>query len=236
MPRKPRMYLPGVPCHVVQRGNNRDACFYSVPDYTFFLECLGSACRRYQVAIHAYVLMNNHVHLLLTPGDASGISRVMQSLGRRYVQYFNAAYRRSGTLWESRHKASIIEAESYLLTCMRYIEMNPVRAGMVDHPAEYPWSSYRANAQAEPDSMITVHECYSRLGEPAEVRCHRYRSLFDHQLGEGETDAIRAALTLSTPLGDERFIQQVEGETGLQFGYAKRGRPRLREESALYTL
>jgi putative transposase len=230
------MYLPSVPCHVIQRGNNRDTCFYSVQDYSFYLECLGSACSRYNVALHAYVLMSNHVHLLMTPGDAFGVSRVMQSLGRRYVQYFNAAHRRSGTLWESRHKASIIEAEGYLLNCMRYIEMNPVRAGMVDHPADYPWSSYRANGLAETVSMITKHECYSRLGEPAQVRCRQYRSLFVDQLGEEEMHAIRTAITFSTPLGDERFIQQVEGEIGRKFGYIRRGRPRLREESASYSV
>ncbi len=234
MPRKPRMYLPGVPCHVIQRGNNRDACFYSVQDYAFYLECLGSACSRYDVALHAYVLMTNHVHLLMTPGDAGGISRVMQSLGRRYVQYFNSAYGRSGTLWESRHKASLVEAERYLLTCMRYIEMNPVRAGMVNHPAEYLWSSYSANGQAETDSLVTMHDCYTRLGQSVEVRCQQYRSLFDYQLSEGEIDAIRAALTFSTPLGDERFTQQVEGEIGRRTGYAKRGRPRVREESSAY--
>lgn len=111
MPRKPRMYLPGMPCHVIQRGNNRDACFYAEQDYQFYLECLLDACRRYHVAVHAYVLMTNHVHLLMTPEDSEGISRVMQSVGRRYVQYINFEYQRSGTLWEGRHKASLVEAE-----------------------------------------------------------------------------------------------------------------------------
>ena len=149
MPRKPRMYLPGVPCHIVQRGNNRDVCFYSEQDYQFYLECLKSACKRYRVAVHAYVLMTNHVHLLMQPEDEAGISRVMQSLGRRYVQYINHTYRRSGTLWEGRYKSSLINAEEYLLACYRYIELNPVRANMVSHPADYRWTSYRFNGQGE---------------------------------------------------------------------------------------
>ena len=124
MPRKPRMYLAGVPCHVIQRGNNRDACFYAEQDYQFYLDCLQDAGRRYRVAVHAYVLMTNHVHLLLTPKDTEGISRVMQSVGRRYVQYINFEYQRSGTLWEGRHKASLVQAEDYLFTCMRYIELD----------------------------------------------------------------------------------------------------------------
>ena len=150
MPRKSRMYLPTIPCHVVSRGNNRDACFYADEDYLFYLECLGDACDKYAVALHAYVLMTNHVHLLLTPRDELGISRVMQSVGRRYVQYINYTYRRSGTLWEGRHKASLIDADRYLLACYRYIELNPVRANMVVDPADYRWSSYRVNAGLQP--------------------------------------------------------------------------------------
>lgn len=143
MPRKARMYLPGVPCHVISRGNNRDACFYSDDDSLFYLTCLQGACQRYGVSLHAYVLMSNHVHLLMTPAREDGISKVMQSVGRRYVQYINMNYRRSGTLWEGRHKSSLVDAEDYVLACYRYIELNPVRAGMVEHPADYRWSSYR---------------------------------------------------------------------------------------------
>ena len=130
------MYLAGVPAHVIQRGNNRDACFFHEDDYRFYRQCLAEACRRYGVDLHAYVLMTNHTHLLMTPACPEGISRVMQSLGRRFVQYMNKTYRRTGTLWESRHKASLVDAERYLLACYRYIELNPVRAGMVEHPAD----------------------------------------------------------------------------------------------------
>ena len=135
------MYLPGVPSHVVQRGNDRQACFFEQENHLFYLDCLGQACRRYEVVLHAYVLMTNHVHLLMTPVTELGISRVMQLVGNRYVQYINKSYRRTGTLWEGRHKASLIDAERYLLTCYRYIELNPVRAGMVMHPGDYAWSS-----------------------------------------------------------------------------------------------
>lgn len=131
MPRKPRMYMAGMPCHVVQRGINRDATFYSDDDYLFYLTCLDDGMKRYRVAVHAFVLMTNHVHLLMTPNDNEGISRLMQSIGRRYVQYVNKTYRRTGTLWESRHKASLVQEEQYLLKCYRYIELNPVRAEIV---------------------------------------------------------------------------------------------------------
>ena len=183
MPRKPRMYLPEIPCHVIQRGNNREACFFAEQDYQFFLEYLAAACRRYRIAIHAYVLMTNHVHLLMTPTTREGISRAMQSIGRRYVQYINREYRRCGTLWESRHKASLVDAERYLLTCYRYIELNPVRAGMVEHPGDYRWSSYRHNAYGEKNALITQHPLYERIhldgiGRP----CHRPLSFLRRQL------------------------------------------------------
>ena len=142
MPRKQRMYLPDMPCHIIQRGNNRDATFFSEQDYQYYLECLYDASIRYGVDIHAYVLMTNHVHLLMTPKLKTSISLVMQSIGRRYVQYVNKEYQRTGTLWESRHKASLVDEDKYLLTCSRYIEMNPVNANMVKHPSEYRWSSF----------------------------------------------------------------------------------------------
>ncbi|WP_218190334.1 transposase [Pseudomonas sp. CC6-YY-74] len=135
MPRKQRMYLPGVPAHVVPRGNNRDACFFHEDDYRFYLAVLAEGLKRYRVALHAYVLM--------TPADETGISRVMQHVGRMYVLYINRTYQRTGTLWEGRHKASLVNAAEYLLSCYRYIELNPVRAGLVAAPEAYPWSSYR---------------------------------------------------------------------------------------------
>ena len=225
MPRKPRMYMAGMPCHVVQRGNNRDACFYTEQDYLYYLECLQDACQRYLVALHAYVLITNHVHLLMTPENANGVSRVMQSLGRRYVQYINYEYRRSGTLWEGRHKASLVDADAYLLICMRYIDLNPVRADMALHPAEYRWSSYRTYAQGEPSSLITPHACYHAMGHNDAQRRYHYRCLFEQQLDNRDIHAIREAALFSMPLGNERFKQQIEAALGRSIGYTKRGRP-----------
>jgi len=225
MPRKPRAYLSGVPCHIITRGNNREACFYGDEDYLFYLECLADACERYRVALHAYVLMTNHVHLLMTPEDSSGISKVMQSLGRRYVQYINYQYKRCGTLWESRHKSSLIDAEQYLLSCYRYIELNPVRAGMVEHPADYRWSSYGVNAGIRPRKQLVEHECYKRLGLDNESRYFSYRELFAYELESSLVHDIRRASTFSMPLGDDRFKEQIELALKRKLGHARRGRP-----------
>lgn len=225
MPRKPRMYLPGVPCHVIQRGNNRHPCFFDHQDYVYYMECLKEACSRYQVLVHAYVLMTNHIHLLMTPEDRTGISRVMQSIGRRYVQYINKAYQRTGTLWESRHKASLIDAERYLLTCYRYIELNPVTANMVRHPAEYPWSSYRCNALGEPNPVIENHELYRRLGVTRQERLEHYRALFSISLDKEAIRTLRTAAQCSMPAGDGKFRAQIERALGNAIGLTKSGRP-----------
>ena len=225
MPRKPRAYLAGVPCHIITRGNNREACFYCDDDYLFYLNCLAEACQRFKVSLHAYVLMTNHVHLLMTPETAEGISRVMQSLGRRYVQYINKTYRRTGTLWEGRHKASLIDADTYLLTCYRYIELNPVRAAMVKHPAEYQWSSYRVNAGLCQRGELAVHECYADLGLNNEQRHYAYRELFSIDLGD-QVHEIRQAINFSMPLGNTRFQQQIERALGRKLGHQGLGRPK----------
>ena len=225
MPRKPRIYQAGMPCHVIQRGNNRNACFYVEQDYLFYLECLRDACERYRVAVHAYVLMTNHVHLLMTPENAEGISRVMQSVGRRYVQYINLEYRRSGTLWEGRHKASLVDAENYLLICMRYIELNPVRANMVEHPEDYRWSSFRFNAQGESSVFLSPHPVYLMLDVDMAQRRYAYRSLFLSQMDDQDIHAVREAILFSAPLGNDRFKRQIESALGRSTGFTKRGRP-----------
>ncbi|MFZ3154807.1 transposase [Pseudomonas sp.] len=155
MPRLPRYGLPGVPPRIIQRGNNRQAIFSCEDDYSVYLDWLKRAAEQYDLAIHAYVLMTNHVHLLATPGAEDSIAKALQSLGRRYVQYFNHRYGHMGTLWESRYRATVIDSESYLLACIRYIELNPVRAAMVTEPGEYPWSSYRCNAMGQEDELVT---------------------------------------------------------------------------------
>jgi putative transposase len=226
MPRKPRMYLSGVPAHVVQRGNNREACFFSDDDYQYYLEVLRQGLHRYDVKLHAYCLMTNHVHLLMTPKDDVGISRVMQHLGRMYVLYINRTYRRTGTLWEGRHKASLVNAEAYLLSCYRYIEMNPVAAGMVPTPEQYRWSSYRWHAWGKKNVLISDHPLYQGLGESNEVRQHSYRELFKYQIPDEEIHEIRECLNYNYPLGDDRFKQQIEKALGREVGHNQRGRPK----------
>lgn len=225
MPRKQRMYLPGVPAHVVQRGNNRDACFFHEDDYRFYLAMLAEGLKRYRVALHAYVLMTNHVHLLMTPADETGISRVMQHVGRMYVLYINRTYRRTGTLWEGRHKASLVNAVEYLLSCYRYIELNPVRAGMVTAPEEYPWSSYRWHGWGEADALVADHSLYQQLGRDDASRQHAYRQLFLGHLPSPTLHVMREALTHNYPLGNERFRNSVERQLGRVVGQCSRGRP-----------
>jgi len=223
MSRQPRLVLPGQPHHVIQRGNNRDIIFASEDDYLFYLEKLGLACKHFDCELHAYVLMTNHVHLLMTPRSGDGISKVMQSVGHYYVQYFNYQYKRTGTLWEGRYKSTLLDSESYLLSCYRYIELNPVRAGMVAHPAEYRWSSYRYNAVGEVNALIKPHELYLALGHSGAERCSCYGSLFDAHLDARELDDIRDATNKSWVLGPEHFRERIEALTARQAGPKARG-------------
>ncbi|MDH2918244.1 MAG: transposase [Sideroxydans sp.] len=226
MARLPRLYLPDQPFHVIQRGNNREPIFAADADYHFYLRCLQEAAERHSLTIHAYVLMTNHVHLLVTPRTEVSLSKTLQSLGRRYVQYFNFTYQRSGTLWEGRYKSTLIDSERYLLTCMRYIEMNPVRADMVAHPSDYPWSSYRANAQGSEDVLLARHELYQRLGRTEEERQTAYRQLFRAQLAKADVDAIRDATNKGWALGDSHFSTKVAALTDRRATPLPRGRPK----------
>jgi len=225
MPRKARMYIPGIPCHVIQRGNNREASFFSDQDYQFYLECLYDACRRYSVLVHAYVLMTNHVHLLMTPLKKDSISLTMLSLGRRYVQYINKEYRRTGTLWESRHKANLVDEDNYLLKCMRHIELNPVRANMVNHPGEYRWSSYLCNGFNGYNKLITPHKVYEALDCQTDNRAEAYRTLFENEINQAGINIIRNAALFSMPTGDSRLKAQIEKTVNRKLEYAQRGRP-----------
>jgi len=223
MSRQPRIILPGQPQYVIQRGNNRAVIFVSEDDYLFYLENLELACKRFGCELHAYVLMTNHVHLLMTPQTGDGISKVMQSIGRYYVQYFNHQYKRTGTLWEGRYKSTLLDSESYLFTCYRYIELNPVRAGMVDNPSDYRWSSYSCNALGNPDSLITPHELYTNLGQSIEERSGFYRALFDAHLDARDLDEIRDATNKSWVLGSDHFKDQIEALTARQAKPKARG-------------
>jgi len=178
VPRKPQFFVVGLPVHIVQRGNNRQAVFFENIDYEVYLALLSEARDRYRCEVHAHVLMTNHVHILARPLEEVSVSRMMQYVGRHYVPYVNKKYGRAGPLWEGRFKAAIIESSEYLLACYRYIELNPVRAGMVEHPGEYAWSSYGRNGLELEDRLITEHAEYQQLGSSEPDRAENYRLLF----------------------------------------------------------
>jgi len=219
------MYIPGVPCHLVQRGNNREPCFFADDDYQYYLECIRQGLKRYKARLHAYVLMTNHVHLLITPDYEDSLPRMMQLIGRQYVQYINKAYKRTGTLWEGRYKSSLVDSENYLLTCSRYIELNPVNAGMVEKPEEYYWSSYHHNGLGKSNQLLHPHELYLGLGSGKDDRCFSYRELFKYQIEDQDIHQIRESSLRNYPLGNERFKEQIERELNKRIGYLKRGRP-----------
>lgn len=226
MARGPRYFLPGQPLHVIQRGNNRGAIFFSDTDYPLYRDWLAAAATEYGCAIHAYVLMTNHVHLLLTPRTAESLPRTMQSLGRRYVHHVNRAYRRTGTLWEGRYRAAPIESEAYFLACCRYIELNPVRAGMVAAPGAYRWSSWAAQATGAEDMLLTEHALYRALGASAAERQAGYRALFNGMLDPEFVEALRAATNGGWALGGEGFRQEIARVLRRRVTPAPVGRPR----------
>ena len=226
MPRRPRVILPNVPQHIIQRGNNRQACFYADEDYLYYLEWLKEYSNKTDCNIHAYVLMTNHVHLLVSAEKVEAVGLMMKALGQRYVQYINKMYKRSGTLWEGRYKSCPTQAEMYLLACQRYIELNPVRANMVNHPAEYKWSSYAANAQGIDNDIISPHVLYQALGLDAASRQTAYRELFRYQLDIGLVDEIRKATNGNYALGNTLFVQQIEDALGRRVTAGKSGRPK----------
>lgn len=225
MPRRARLLLPEVPIHIIQRGNNRQACFYTPEDYSFYLEWLTEYAGKAGCRIHGYVLMTNHVHLLLSSSKTEGPGKLMKALGQRDVQYVNRHYRRSGSLWEGRFRSCLVQEEAYLLACHRYIELNPVRADMVRHPADYPWSSYRINGQGEPSELIKPHPLYEALGKDDAERQAAYRQLFRHKLDSDVMDVIRSATHGNYALGDERFADQISAAIGRRASRGRAGRP-----------
>ncbi len=226
MPRRPRVIIPGIPLHIIQRGNNRQACFLADEDYQSYLDWLTEYSKVSGCDIHAYVLMTNHVHLLLTPKRPDSAGNLMKRLGQRYVQYINRTYRRSGTLWEGRFRSSIIQQEEYLFLCQRYIEMNPVRAKLVEHPRDYRWSSYRVNGQGEKSSVIKNHILYQGLGKDASKRQTTYREFFRNELEPGEIDKIRRATNGNFALGTDRFTEDICEVLGRRVTPGKAGRPK----------
>ena len=209
MARLPRIVIPGQPLHVIQRGNNRQATFYAEADYHKYLETLNEAAREHGCLIHAYVLMTNHVHLLVTPLQEQSLSLTMQTVGRKYVRYINGVYRRTGTLWEGRYKSAIIDSDRYLLTCSRYIELNPVRANMVPTPGAYRWSSYRFNACGCRNDYLTPHQCYIELGLSNRERQQAYASLFSDHIDENTLSVIRDGTQQGTVIGGSQFQAEI---------------------------
>lgn len=226
MPRRSRLIFPGIPLHIIQRGNNRQACFFADDDYLFYLDWLHEYAKRAGCTIHAFVLMTSHVHILLTPEKENSAGELMKRLGQRYVQYINRTYKRSGTLWEGRFRSCIVQQEDYLLTCQRYVELNPERAGMVEHPGEYRWSSYQANAQGERSEILTPHRVYLDLGKTEEERQVAYRELFRFHLEPGIIDSIRKATNGNFVGGSERFQDEIAQALGRRVTPGVSGRPR----------
>lgn len=226
MARLPRVHLAGVPEHVIQRGNNRQVCFVDNEDFAAYVHWLKQYSAEFEVHIHAWVLMSNHVHLLCTATDNSGISLMMQSLGRKYVRYFNRRYQRTGTLWEGRYKSCLVQEEHYLLTLYRYIELNPVRAGMVASPADYPWSSHAINALGKHSDLCQPHPCYLALADSVTERQQAYLDLFSAAVDEKRLADIRSTIKSGMALGDSRFKDEVETLTGRRQHMARPGRPK----------
>lgn len=226
MARHARLDLPDVPQHIVQRGNNRGPCFFDDAHRSFYLRLMRDSARAAGVSVHAYALMTNHVHVLATPHRPGAISALMQAVGRRYVQWLNKLRNRTGTLFEGRFRSSLVQSERYLLSCYRYIDLNPVRAGLVADAAHYRWSSYRCNALGEADDLVAPHPLFRELGETAEQRQDRYRAFVAQGLSTDEYEAIRAHLGQGRALGSADFQSWVESVTGQRAGLMGRGRPR----------
>ena len=226
MPRKPRFFVANVANHIIQRGNNKDAVFFEEEDYRKYLTILNEAAIKHGVKIHAYVLMTNHIHLLATADTNTGISQLMQQIGRFYVPYVNFKYNRTGTLWEGRFKSSLVADDIYLLACMRYIEMNPVRAKMVTSPQKYKWSSYHSNVRGTYDPLISEHVSYKALARSRKKQQETYRDLFLEHLDEKTLNEINNCVQTGTPLGDNKFRSQIESKLKIKVGYNTRGRPK----------
>jgi putative transposase len=226
MPRHARIIVPGAAVHVMQRGNNRADCFFAEQDRAFYLFHLARLLPRAQCSLHAYCLMTNHVHLLVTARDADSCAKLMKHLGQLYTQYVNRTYRRTGSLWDGRYKSCLVQSQGYLLTCYRYNELNPVRAGLVRQVADYPWSSFRANAHGQPCEFLTAHDKYVALDANSEQRRALYRGLFGSLGDPAVFDDIREATNAGYVVGDMRFKTMVAGLLGRRVERGTAGRPR----------
>jgi putative transposase len=226
MPRPPRLDLAGIPQHIVQRGVDRRPCFILESHYAEYLRHLREQADRFGCQVHAYVLMCNHVHLLATALETGGVGRLMQSLGRRYVGFFNFSMERTGTLWEGRFKSCLVDTETYVLRCYRYIELNPVRAGVVETPGEFQWSSFRRNGLVRQDPVVTSHSAYESLGPTKEAQAESYRAIVAQGCPEADIANIRAMTARQRVFGGDQFRHRLEIEHSRPLGIAKLGRPR----------
>jgi putative transposase len=226
MARLPRYSIINQPQHIIQQGRDGQQIFFEDQDYQYFHDCLDAAAYNYQLEVHAYVLMPDHVHILATPGNTDSISRTTQSIGRNYVQYFNECYSGSGTLWEGRYRATVVESRQYLLACSRYIELNPVRNGLVSKPTDYRWSSYAHNALGKFDEMITAHKQYQQLGDDDKSRVKAYRAMFKQKLRAEMVQQITDATLKGWVLGDSKFARKIEKLSGRRATQLPKGRPK----------
>jgi putative transposase len=233
MPRAPRIDMPGLPQHLVMRGNNRTSCFFHDADRQTFLRFLAYASEKYRCDVHAFVLMTNHIHLLATGNRPAAVSRMMQSIGRRYARYVNETYERTGTLFEGRFHASLVESERYFLTCMQYIEMNPARCELARGPSDYPWSSHLLNVSGAPSGVLKAHAEYLRLGADSAQRGEAYRALFSTGLSESDLKAIRESAARNRALGSESFHKALEVTLRREVRIVGPGRPKRAEKSNL---
>jgi putative transposase len=226
MARLPRLTLPGYPHHIIQRGNNRQPIFTSSSDYGKLLGLLDEYAKQYGVAIHAYVLMSNHLHLVATPSSEEGVPQLMQALGRSYVRYFNNRHGRTGTLWEGRYKSTLIQAERYLLACMVYIDLNPVRAGLVSDPADYPWSSHLHYVGRRPDRLITPHPLYWELGNTPFARDAAYLELVHAGVDSDQERALTDSTLQGWALGEQDYVADLQRRTDRRVSKGRAGRPK----------
>lgn len=226
MPRHARIVIPGLPLHIRHRGVNRGACFVDRADRERYLGLMEEMAGRLDCGVHAYVLMPNHVHILATADDDFGAARFMKGVAQRYAQHFNRKHRRCGPLWEGRFRSSLVDSTNYLLVCYRYIELNPVRAGLVNAPQHYEWSSYNANALGQPSSFIAPQFDWLSLGETDEDRRMAYRALVSSGLSDAELAAVREAINANAALGSREFVLDVQAQAGRAAGAVPRGRPR----------
>jgi putative transposase len=226
MPRTARLRAPGLPLHIVHRGHNGEACFRTERDFERYLEVLEEASALYHCLVHAFVLMTNHVHLLVTPQEALSASLMMKKVAQKHAQVLNRREERVGSFWSDRFYSSVIQTDRYLLACHRYIELNPVRAGMVASPRYYVWSSYRHNAEGVACPILTPHSLYSELGHSAEARQRAYRSLFSETVDEAMLEQFRVATKSSRAVGDEDFHRELGGLLGTCTFARQPGRPR----------